>query len=83
MSAHLAEVVTLYDTNASDIPAMLRQAADTIEAGEVRTAAVCVMLTEDGQPDIYGWGKIDSPQAIYMLQLGLAKMLRDILEPPE
>jgi hypothetical protein len=30
----LAEVVSLYDKNASDIPAMLRQAADNIETGE-------------------------------------------------
>lgn len=33
MSARLAEVVTLYQSNARDIPAMLRRLADEVEKG--------------------------------------------------
>ena len=80
MNPHLAEVVTLFKDNASDIAAMLRQAADTIESetdDDARTkAVVAVQLHEDGQIQIYGWGATDSLSAIATLDLGKAKLIR-------
>lgn len=80
MKPHLAEVVTLFKENASDIAAMLRQAADTIESetdDDARTkAVVAVQLHEDGQIQIYGWGATDGLAAIATLELGKAKLVR-------
>jgi hypothetical protein len=62
---NLKVVETLYETNARDIPGMLRRLADDIEAGEYTPEAmVAVMLcpSEDEDPDewgrieVFGWG---------------------------
>lgn len=76
----LAEVVAIYDTNASDIVAMLRQAADNIEAGNpvVRSVSAVAEL-EGGGIQIFGWGKTDTPRSIAMFQLGSAQLTRDAL----
>ena len=81
---HFAEVITLHSTNASDIAAMLRQAADTIEAeteDDVRTVAiVAVQVAENGQAQVYGWGQTDTLAAIGTLHLGAAKLAAMRLE---
>lgn len=76
----LAEVHTLYDKNASNIVAMLRVAADNIEAGnpEVRSMTAVAEL-EGGGIQIFGWGQTDTPRSIAMLNLGLAQLTRDQL----
>jgi len=65
----LAEVVTLYDSNASQIPAMLRKRADAIEAETERddrtVAMIAVEVTDSGDLEIYGW-------AIQMTSIALA-----------
>lgn len=78
---HLAEVVTLYEQNASNIVAMLREAADNIERGDcspVRSMTAVAEL-EGGGVMIYGWGATDTPRSIAILQLGLAQLVNDQL----
>lgn len=80
----LAEVVTLYDTNAGDIPGMLRQSADNIEAetdeNDRTKVMVGVQVTHGGAVAIYGWGKIDRFTAIGALQAAVAKLCDGVEE---
>lgn len=77
--SHLAEVVTLFDKNASDVPAMLRQSADSIESEtdeyDRTKAMVGVQVTEGGNIEIYGWGAIDTVQTIAFLHMAAAKLI--------
>jgi len=70
----LAEIIPLYEKNARDIAAMLREAADAIEAEDDsfdRTKAICaVQITEGRQLKIYGWGETDIINSIGILQAG-------------
>ncbi len=80
----LAEVHTLYETNASNVPAMLRQAADSIESEvaegfDPTRAVVAVQISETGTVQVYGWGQTDTMHAISVLQLGLVKMTNEAL----
>lgn len=80
----LAEVHTLYEENASDIPAMLRQSARSIETeaeeGYSPTRAmVAVQISEEGDVQIYGWGRTDSMDSLALLHLGIAQMTKHIL----
>ena len=80
----LAEVVTLYDTNAASIPDMLRQSADSIAAetdDDDRTKAmVAVQVTHDGTVTVYGWGAVDRFMAIGALQAAVAKLCDGVTE---
>lgn len=70
----VAEVTTLYESNARDIPAMLRMAADRIEAGGTETKCIiAVELKEDGEIELYGWGATDLVHATGVLALGLQR----------
>ena len=67
----LAEVITLHESNARSIPAMLRQAADNIETEEGEgycptSAMVAVQISESGDIQYYGWGDIDDMKALAM-----------------
>lgn len=75
----LAEVHTLYETNARSIPDMLRQAADGIETevdeGYSPTQAmVAVQVSANGEIKVYGWGDLDNFKAIGLLHLGLQQV---------
>jgi hypothetical protein len=80
MSAQLAEVHVLYETNASDIASMLRTAAASIET-EVEDgfsptrAMVAVQLCENGEIKLYGWGKTDAMDSIALLERGKFDLL--------
>jgi hypothetical protein len=80
----LSIVETLYEKNASDIVAMLRQAADTIESEtpeDNRTeAVVAVQLHASGAIQVYGWGGVDSLKAIGTLHLGAAQLTARMLD---
>ena len=81
----LAEVHTIYETNARSIPDMLRQSADSIETEAAEghdptKAMVAVRITEGGQVDIYGWGETDIMHSLALLQLGLAKLSKQALD---
>jgi hypothetical protein len=68
---HLAEVVTLHETNASDIAAMLRQCADSIDAGAKPKSIIAVVTEDDGSITLYGWGATDSMDTLATLQLAI------------
>lgn len=80
----LALVETIYDKNASDVPAMLRQSADSIEAetdDNDRTRAMMgVQLTHGGVIAIYGWGAVDRFTAIGVLQAAITKLTDGVEE---
>lgn len=87
MKPQLAEVHTLYETNAREISEMLRQASENI-ASETdehdRTKAIAaVKVTESGKIEIYGWGEIDDMAALALFQLGAAEITRIILDRDE
>lgn len=80
MTAKLAEVHTLYDVNCRSIPAMLRQAADSIETeaeeGYSPTKAmVAVQISENGQVQLYGWGETEIFHSIALLEIGKQKLI--------
>lgn len=79
----LAEVVTLFESNASDIAAMLRQCADSIDEGANPKSIVAVVTEEDGDLTIYGWGATDSMNSLATLQLAVVKHARSMLGDDE
>lgn len=85
MQNNLAEVVTLYEANASDIPSMLRKAADSIETEEgegysPNRAIVAVQISEAGGIQIYGWGRTDTMHCLALLGLGQLKLQQNLIE---
>lgn len=71
----LAEVVTLYETNASNIADMMRQAAESIETEDAEEydltrAMIAVQITEGRQIKVYGWGRTDIMDSIGVLTAG-------------
>lgn len=71
MTLKLASVTELYDSNARQIPAMLRKLAGDIESPPVEDAAVdqvlCVIRdSRTGRVNVYGWGTIDLNDSIAM-----------------
>lgn len=80
----LSLVATLYDKNASDVPAMLRKSADSIEAEtdeDDRTRAmVGVQLSHGEVISIYGWGALDRFTAIGVLQSAITKLTDGVQE---
>lgn len=76
----LAEVHTLYETNARSIPDMLRQAAEGIETetdeDSRTTAVIAVQLAENGEVQVYGWGDTSDIHALGVLQLGILEIAR-------
>lgn len=73
---HLAEVHTLYESNARSIPDMLRQAASSIEREKDDpeaipvTAMVAVSLHADGQIMVYDWGETTAIHALGIITAG-------------
>lgn len=54
----IAEVVTLYEANASDIPAMARKFADKLASGEYGDVSSVVVVTLGPETlDVFGWGR--------------------------
>ena len=76
---HLAEVVTLRETNASDITAMLRQCADSIDEGANPKSIVAVVTEDDGSITLYGWGATDSMDTLATLQLATIQHSKSML----
>lgn len=81
----LAEVHTLYATNAADIPAMLRQAAASIETEAAEgysptRAVIAVQVSEEGEVQVYGWGRTETFDSIAVLQIGAAKLIQQFTD---
>lgn len=77
----LAEVKTLYQSNARDIPAMLRMLAGNIESPPADTdpvdCAVCVVFNrETGRYNIYGWGDTTLDLSLVFLDLAHDELRR-------
>lgn len=74
----VAEVITLYDSNANHIPAMLRKRAEMIEAeteADDRTVAmIAVTVTESGDLEVYGWGDTDDFHCLGVLAMASARL---------
>lgn len=67
--------------NIQDIPRLLRQTADDIEAGEYGDVNESVfVLSSSTRLCIFGWGINDSTSTFYLLHAAAAKMLRPCLE---
>lgn len=84
----LAEVVTLYETNARvPIPDQMRLAADTIESeGEEHdqtVAMVCVRVHESGDIQVTGWGETNELHSLGCLTRALAKLAAEDFECSE
>ena len=81
---HLATVAMIYERNASDIPAMLRQSADSIEAetddNDRTKAMMAVQVTHEGVIAIYGWGAVERFAAIGILQAAITKLADGVEE---
>jgi hypothetical protein len=72
----LAEVHTIYETNARSVADMLRQAADNIEAEpEIAVAMVAVQIDSEGKIGVYGWGDTNVLHAAGLLHCGLQKVV--------
>jgi hypothetical protein len=86
MKPYLEVVTVMRDKNASDVPAMLRQSADSIEAetdDHDRTKAMmAVQVTDSGTIAIYGWGAVDRFMAIGVLQAAITKLCDVVEENP-
>jgi hypothetical protein len=80
----LAVVETLYDTNASDVAAMLRKSAESIEAETDETdrtkAMIAVQVSHGGSIAIYGWGATERFAAIGALQAAIVKLADNVEE---
>ena len=74
----LAEVITLYDSNANDVVAMLRKRADIIEAetqaDDQTVAMIAVQVTESGDLEIFGWGQTDDFHCLGVLAMASARL---------
>lgn len=68
----LANVTSIYETNAADVVAMLRQTADNIEGGNEVDGMVAVAVDPDGNIAVFGWGRLNKrDQAIGILARGM------------
>lgn len=83
---HLAEVHTIYESNARSISDMLRMAADSIEAERDNPEAdetivmVAVQVTRSGAVQVYGWGETNDMHALGALTAGAQQIGSIILD---
>lgn len=75
-----ADIITLYQDNCADIPAMLKKAADNIEAetpDHDRTVSmVCLQIHESGDIQIFGWGATDTRDCIATLAIAQHQLIQ-------
>lgn len=75
----LAVVTALYETNARQIPEMMRKLASEVEdppiAGANPDQCVCIIRdSQTGQINVYGWGNIDIEDSLAMLAVSTRKL---------
>jgi hypothetical protein len=74
----VAEVITLYETNANHIPDMLRRRADAIEAEtdeDDRTVAmIAIAVSESGDIEVYGFGDTNDFHCLGVLPMASARL---------
>ena len=75
----LAEVVSLYETNSRDIPAMLRRMADDIEAGTYGDVSEAAFVLCGDTLEVFGWGPDqDGATSATLLQAGAMRLIRAV-----
>jgi hypothetical protein len=75
----LAEVISLYDTNSRDIPAMLRRAADDIEAGRFGDVSEAAFVLYGQTVEVFGWGpQQDGASTSLLLQAGALRLIKEV-----
>ena len=73
---HLAEVVSLYETNVRDVPAKLRQTADDIEAGRYGAVGEVALVLLGDTMEVFGWGEVqDGGSSALLLQAGAQRLI--------
>ena len=84
MPAKLAEVKTIYESNARQIPEMMRKLAGEIESppipGAVPDQVLCIVRdSKTGLQNAYAWGNTDIQTSIAMLSIQ-QKRLSNIMD---
>lgn len=79
MTKPLSLVTTLFETNARQIPEMMRKLASEVERPPVPDVnidqAVCIVRdSSTGQLNIYGWGEITTEQSIAMIAIATQQL---------
>lgn len=75
----LAEVVTLYETNARNVLAMLRGLADDIEAGKYGEVGEAAAVINGETVEVFGWGSVqDGASTAILLQAGAMRIIRAV-----
>ena len=78
-AAEMIKLVTIYNENIRDIPAMLRRLADDIEKGEGIyedvAGVVTVMRHSDYSVEVFGHGEENYDVSIVSLELGKRHLL--------
>jgi hypothetical protein len=75
-------VVKLHEAALTDIPAMLRRCADSIESGARGNAVAmaAVLVDSGGLPTVWAWGQIESELATMgLLQLGAYHLYQNLV----
>ena len=74
----IAEVVTLYETNANYIPDMLRRRAEAIEAetdqDDCTVAMIAIAVSESGDIEVYGFGDTNDFHCLGVLSMASARL---------
>lgn len=74
-------VVTLYEVNIQNIPAMMRKLADAIEEGKYGDVGQCAVCILGDSFETFGWGQESEPATTaIMLQAGAHRMITAIAE---
>lgn len=75
----VAEVTTIYESNASDIVAMARKFADDVENGVYGEVERVVVVARTGQGyTSFGWGRVTVEQAIADLSVSLTGKINSV-----
>lgn len=70
--AVLAEVVSLPGNHLDDIAALMEAVAAEVRRGDLKAVSgACVLLTDEGEVQVFGWGRTDDLHAIGLLHLGI------------
>ena len=75
----LAEVITLYESNVRNIPAVLRELADSIEAGKYGEVGEAAFVLMGDTLEVFGWGNLqDGCSSAVLLQAGAMRIVREV-----
>lgn len=77
----MAELHVMRETTLKDIPATLRNIADSIERGDIGQATGCAVAIEADQFAVYYAGSGEAgPRVVLLLATAQAKIIQGVLE---